>query len=56
MLVRIRHHVSVINRGGEADNYVNPAELSIIQRTMLKEAFKTIDKLQRKLELRYEIK
>jgi CBS domain-containing protein len=56
MLVRIRHHVSVINRGGEPDNYVNPAELSIIQRTMLKEAFKTIDKLQRKLELRYEIK
>jgi CBS domain-containing protein len=56
MLVRIRHHVSVINRGGVPDNYVNPADLSIIQRTMLKEAFKTIDKMQRKLELRYEIK
>ncbi len=56
MLVRIRHHVSVINRGGEPDNYVNPEELSIIQRTMLKEAFKAIDKLQRMLELRYDIK
>ena len=51
MLVRIRHHVSVINRGGEPDNYVNPAELSIIQRTMLKEAFKAIDKLQQMLEI-----
>jgi CBS domain-containing protein len=55
MLLRIRHHVSVINRGKEPDNYVNPEELSIIQRTMLKEAFKTIDKMQRMLGLRYNI-
>jgi CBS domain-containing protein len=56
MLVRVRRHVSILNAGGEPDNYVNPDELSIIQRTMLKEAFKTIDKLQRVLELRYDIK
>ena len=56
MLVRIRHHVSLMSRGEEPDNYVNPEELSIIQRTMLKEAFKAIDKLQRTLELRYDIK
>jgi signal-transduction protein with cAMP-binding, CBS, and nucleotidyltransferase domain len=29
--------------------------LSIIQRTMLKEAFKTIDRLQGLLELRYSV-
>jgi signal-transduction protein with cAMP-binding, CBS, and nucleotidyltransferase domain len=29
--------------------------LSIIQRTMLKEAFKTIDRLQGLMELRYSI-
>ena len=56
MLVRVRRHVSILNAGGEPDNYVNPDELSIIQRTMLKEAFKTIDKLQRVLELRFDIK
>ena len=56
MLVRVRHHVNVIHQGREPDNYVNPDELSIIQRTMLKEAFKTIDKLQRVLELRYDLK
>jgi CBS domain-containing protein len=56
MLVRIRHHVSVINRGREPDNYVNPEDLSIIQRTMLKESFKAIDKIQRLLKLRYDIK
>ena len=56
MLVRVRHHVDVINRGGEPDNYVDPDELSIIQRTMLKEAFKAIDRLQGVLEMRYQIK
>ncbi len=56
MLTRVRHHVNVLRRGGIPDNYINPDELSIIQRTMLKEAFKTIDRLQGLLELRYDIK
>ena len=56
MLVRVRHHVNVVSRGGVPDNYINPDELSIIQRTMLKEAFKTIDKLQGLLEMRYAVK
>jgi CBS domain-containing protein len=56
MLIRVRHHVEVISRGGEPDNYINPDSLSIIQRSMLKEAFKAIDRLQRMLELRYDIK
>ena len=56
MLVRIRHHISVISQGGEPDNYINPDALSIIQRTMLKEAFKAIDRLQGLLELRYDIR
>jgi CBS domain-containing protein len=55
MLVRVRHHVNVLSRGGIPDNYINPDELSIIQRTMLKEAFKTIDKLQGLLELRFAV-
>jgi len=56
MLVRVRHHADVLSQGGEPDNYVNPDTLSIIQRTMLKEAFKAIDRLQRLLELRYVVK
>ena len=56
MLIRVRHHVNVLRQGGVPENYVNPDELSIIQRTMLKEAFKTIDRLQGLLELRYDIK
>ena len=56
MLTRVRHHLTVLRQGGVPDNYINPDELSIIQRTMLKEAFKTIDRLQGLLELRYDIK
>jgi CBS domain-containing protein len=55
MLTRVRHHVNILRRGGDPDNYVNPDELSIIQRTMLKEAFKAIDRLQGLLELRYHV-
>ena len=55
MLVRVRHHVGLINQGVNPDNYINPAELSIIQRTMLREAFKTIDQLQDLVKLRYNI-
>ena len=56
MLIRVRHHVNVLRQGRVPDNYVNPDELSIIQRTMLKEAFKSIDRLQGLLELHYEIR
>ena len=56
MLVRVRHHVRLIQQGSLPDNYIDPETLSIIQRTMLKEAFKSIDKLQRLLELRYRLR
>ncbi len=56
MLARVRHHFHLLSQGGVPDNYIDPDELSIIQRTMLKEAFKTIDKLQGLLEFRYDIK
>ncbi len=56
MLTRVRHHVHVLSQGGVPDNYIDPDELSIIQRTMLKEAFKAIDKLQGLLEFRFDLK
>jgi CBS domain-containing protein len=56
MLVRVRHHVSLIQQGSLPDNYIDPEALSIIQRAMLKEAFKSIDKLRRMLELRYRLR
>ncbi|HXX35626.1 MAG TPA: putative nucleotidyltransferase substrate binding domain-containing protein [Thermodesulfobacteriota bacterium] len=53
MLLRLRHHATAINQGKNPDNFINPAELSLIQRTMLKEAFKAIDQLQDELETHF---
>ena len=53
MLLRLRHHAKVINQGKKPDNFINPDELSLIQRTMLKEAFKAIDQLQDELETHF---
>ena len=56
MLLRVRHHVNAINQGRVPDNYINPDELSLIQRTMLKEAFKAIDQLQGELETHFGLR
>jgi CBS domain-containing protein len=55
MLMRVRHHVNMMNREERLDNYINPDGLSIIQRTMLKESFKSIDRLQNLLKWRYSL-
>jgi CBS domain-containing protein len=56
MLMRVRHHVMEMNEGREPGNYVNPDELSLIQRAMLKEAFKAIDQLQGHLETHFGLR
>jgi CBS domain-containing protein len=53
MLLRFRHHLDQMNRGKKLDNYINPAALTQIQRSMLKSAFKAIDRLQNQLEIRF---
>ena len=53
MILRFRHHLDQINRGKKLDNYINPSALTQIQRTMLKSAFKAIDRLQNQMEIRF---
>ncbi|HSO71434.1 MAG TPA: DUF294 nucleotidyltransferase-like domain-containing protein, partial [Thermodesulfobacteriota bacterium] len=53
MLLRLRNHLDQMNQGKELDNYINPSGLSLIQRSVLKTAFKSIAQLQRRLETRY---
>ena len=53
---RIRHHVGALREEKVPDDYINPAELTSIQRTMLREAFKAIDRVQKGLALRYDIR
>lgn len=53
MLLRFRHHLEQMDRDEPLDNYIQPEELSQIQRSMLKMAFKTIERLQTQLEVRF---
>jgi CBS domain-containing protein len=55
MLLRLQNHLSQMNQGKELNNYINPDELSLIQRSVLKAAFKSIAQLQGRIEIRYGI-
>jgi CBS domain-containing protein len=55
LLLQLRNHLDQMNQGRELDNYVNPDELSLIQRSVLKTAFKSIEQLQSRIEIRYGI-
>lgn len=46
MQLRLVHQMGRINAGGEADNHVNPASLSDLERQTLKEAFGVVRSLQ----------
>lgn len=54
-LLRIRHQAGQIRRGQKADNYVPPKDLSELERTYLKDAFKVIRTMQETLETRYQV-
>jgi CBS domain-containing protein len=53
MLLRLQNHLGQMNQGKELDNYINPDELSLIQRSVLKTAFKSIAQLQSRIETRF---
>lgn len=53
MQFRLLHQLQQIEAGVPPDNYINPAELSDLERRMLKECFRVIERLQSILELDY---
>ncbi len=55
MLLQLRNHLNQLNHGQELNNYINPAELSLIQNSVLKTAFKSIEQIQARIEIRYGI-
>jgi CBS domain-containing protein len=53
MQLRIVHQLDQIERQQQPDNYIEPQNLTAMERTMLKEAFEIIEKLQALLERRF---
>ncbi len=52
-LVRLKHQVKNIKQGKQADNYVDPNELSSLERRHLKDAFELISTYQEVLSKKY---
>jgi CBS domain-containing protein len=49
----VRQIASVLEEDTKPDNYINPKKLSSIERKMLKEAFKRVEKIQTKLSFEF---
>ncbi len=47
MMIRIRENLKKARQGKSADNYINPHKLSVIEQSMLKNAFSAITRLQK---------
>ncbi|MCS7242412.1 DUF294 nucleotidyltransferase-like domain-containing protein [Candidatus Caldatribacterium sp.] len=55
MLLRIRHQYEQVVKGMVPDNFINPEELSNLERKLLKDTFQLISKLQDILIERYKL-
>lgn len=53
--VRLTHQQRQIEAGGQADNYIDPEQLNLLDRRILKEAFRQARKLQERLRLDYRL-
>ena len=53
MSLRIRHQYQQLPAGGEPDNYIDPQRLGTLERTMLKESFKLVSRMQEMLKQKY---
>ena len=54
MLLRIQHQFEQVNSGKEADNFINPNNLSNLEKKTAKEAFNLISKIQDMIIERYK--
>jgi CBS domain-containing protein len=48
--LRLEHQVQQLRAGDEPDDYVSPSELSGLMRTQLKEAFRAVSSVQKRVD------
>lgn len=48
--LRLEHQVGQLHAGAEPDNYIDPGELSALMRTQLKEAFRALTSVQKRVK------
>ncbi len=55
MQLRIIHQLNQIDRGEEPDNYIDPGQLSDLEKRMLRDAFEVIDRLHGVLKILFPV-
>lgn len=56
MQLRLVHQLRMLEGGGQPDNYINPSDLSDLERQTLKEAFSVITRMQDAVRLEFQIR
>jgi CBS domain-containing protein len=54
--LQISRHLDALAKGEEPDNFLDPASLNNLQRKMLKESFRVVNRLQETIEFRFQTK
>jgi len=54
-MIKLNAQIKDINQGKEVDNFINPKNLSSMEKDLLKDSFKIINQLKKKCELRYRL-
>ncbi|MFA7084200.1 MAG: putative nucleotidyltransferase substrate binding domain-containing protein [Arcobacteraceae bacterium] len=53
--IKLKSNLAKLDAGTKIDNYINPNELNSMEKDLLKESFKIVNKLKKKLEFHYKL-
>ncbi|XPV54894.1 MAG: putative nucleotidyltransferase substrate binding domain-containing protein [Halarcobacter ebronensis] len=53
--VKLKSNLQNLDAGKEINNYVNPEDLNTMEKDLLKDSFKIVNKLKKKLEYHYKL-
>lgn len=53
--IKLKSNLSKLDAGIKIDNYINPDDLNTMEKDLLKDSFKIVNKLKKKLEFHYKL-
>ena len=55
LTIKLKSNLEKLDSGEKIDNYINPDNLTTMERDLLKDSFKIVNKLKKKLEMHYKL-
>ena len=53
--INLKSNLEKLDKQEEVDNYINPNTLNTMEKDLLKESFKIVNKLKKKLEFHFKL-